>query len=30
MKLGRRFIMIVLLVMGFLILFGKKGLINKW
>jgi cell division protein FtsB len=30
MKLGRRFIMIVLLVMGFLILFGKKGLIDNY
>jgi cell division protein FtsB len=30
MKLGRRFIMIILLVMGFLILFGKKGLVDNY
>ncbi|HOD36962.1 MAG TPA: septum formation initiator family protein [Syntrophales bacterium] len=30
MKLGRRVIMIILLVMGFLILFGKKGLIDNY
>lgn len=30
MKLGRRLILIVLLVMGFLILFGKKGLIDNY
>jgi len=30
MKLGRRFIVIILLVMGFLILFGKKGLIDNY
>jgi cell division protein FtsB len=30
MKLGRRLIMIILLVVGFLILFGKKGLIDNY
>ena len=30
MKLGRRLILIVLLVMGFLILFGKKGLVDNY
>ncbi len=30
MKLGRRLILIVLLVIGFLILFGKKGLIDNY
>jgi cell division protein FtsB len=30
MKLGRRFTLIILLVMGFLILFGRKGLIDNY
>jgi cell division protein FtsB len=30
MKLGRRFILIILLVTGFLILFGKKGLVDNY